>query len=141
MNPLSALEAAIRMARRQLTEQAPDMDATDLISCAALLPPWQPGVYEAGETRQHQGQPWRCLLSHDSTDNEAWAPGTAPSLWGPCHSKSPKWALPWVEPTGSHDAYQQGEYMVWTDGTLYLCLENGVVHGPDTRPAVWEAQP
>lgn len=32
---------------------------------------------------------------------------------------------------GAHDAYQTGEWMIWTDGKPYRCTQNATVWGPD----------
>lgn len=70
--------------------------------------------------------------------NEVWAPGAAPALWAPYHATSAKWALPWMAPTGAHDAYQAGEYMRWADGLIYRCKVDATVHGPVALPSAWE---
>lgn len=136
----AALSAIVRLARLNLQQQAATMGATQFISCAALLPAWQPGPYTTGQAVNHNGQPWRCLQDHDSTGNDTWSPGAAPSLWGAYHSTTAKWALPWVAPTGAHDAYQAGEYMIWTDGQTYRCTTDNTVHSPDVLPQSWECQ-
>ena len=46
--------------------------------------------------------------------------------------------MPWVAPTGAHDMYLTGDYMVWTDGTVYLCKEN-TAYSPEDYAAAWEA--
>ena len=70
---------------------------------------------------------------------DAWAPGVAHSLWAPYHATSAKWALPYVAPTGAHDAYQADEYMRWTNGGLYLCKQDNTVWSPAGElPEAWE---
>lgn len=133
----AVLSAAVRLARLNLQKHAPEMTSTQVISCAALLPAWAQGPYTAGQVVSHNGQPWRCLQAHDSSGDAAWAPGIAPSLWGAYHSTVAKWALPWVAPTGAHDAYQAGEYMIWTNGQTYRCTTDNTVWGPDTLPSAW----
>ena len=94
----AALSAAIRLARLNLQQQAAMMGATQVISCAALLPDWQPGAYTTGQVANHNGQPWRCLQDHDSTGNDTWSPVpppvcgariTAPQPNGRCHGLPP----------------------------------------------------
>ena len=133
-----ALEAMARRAARDARVAAPTAPADDVIADMALLMPWEPGNYAVGNVRTHGGQPWRCCQAHDSTGNDAWAPGAVPALWAPYHATSAKWARPWVQPTGAHDAYQAGEYMVWTDGQIYRCKADATVHGPDALPGSWE---
>lgn len=134
----AALEAMARRAAREARAAAPTAAADDVIADMALLLPWEPGNYAVGDVRTHGGQPWRCCQAHDSTGNDAWAPGAVPALWAPYHATSAKWAQSWVAPTGAHDAYQAGEYMVWTDGQIYRCKADATVHGPDALPSAWE---
>ena len=133
-----ALEAMARRAARDARAAASTATADDVIADTALLLPWEPGAYAVGNVRTHGGQPWRCCQAHDSTGNDAWAPGAAPALWAPYHATSARWALPWVQPTGAHDAYQPGEYMIWADSQIYRCTADATVWGPDVLAGAWE---
>ena len=139
------MEDLVRMVRILAQHHAPTMAADDVIGVTGVLPPWKPGKYTAGTDDtppsivQHNGQPARCLQDHDSTGNPDWCPGKAPSLWGAYHARSAARALPWQAPTGAHDTYNDGEYMIYTDGVTYLCGVNGTVHGPDVLPGSWTA--
>lgn len=82
--------------------------------------------------------PYECLIDHDSTANPDWDISVR-TLWKPYHSRDPKWALPWIQPTGAHDMYKAGEYMVWTDGTIWHCLE-GTNFNPEEYPQAWEQE-
>ena len=134
----NALAAALRRIKREAIAAAPTAAPDDVIADAALLRPWTPGDYAAGDVRVQDGYPYKCCQAHDSTDNPDWDPATNRALWVPYHAKSPKWGLPYVAPTGAHDAYQDGEYMIWTDGQIYRCNTDNTVWGPDTLPDVWE---
>lgn len=132
------IEAMVRLAQHNLTmETAAEDDKTLAISCAALFKTWVPGTYEAGDIRRDPatGYPRECILAHDSAVNTNWTI-TTPTLWKPYHSRKKEYALPWESPTGAHDMYKAGEYMVWTDGT-YLCLED-TSYSPEDYPAAWE---
>ena len=141
------LEDLVRMVRILAQQHAPTMAADDVIGVAGVLPPWKEGKYTTGTTDtppsvvQHNGMPWRCVQTHDSTGNPTWCPGTAPSLWGAYHATSAARALPWQAPTGAHDAYNDGEYMVYTDGVTYRCGKDATVHAPDVLPGSWVAVP
>ena len=137
-NSLKQLAALVRIASMMAKEKAPTMAANDVIGVAAILPIWKEGAHTAGSVVQYDGQPWRCLQAHDSTGNPDWKPGAAHSLWGAYHATTKTHALPWVAPTGAHDAYNSGEYMIWTDGCVYLCNMNATVHTPDVLPTAWE---
>ena len=123
----AALAAMARRAAKEARAAAATAQADDVIADSALLLPWEPGKYAIGDVR-----------THDSVGNEAWAPGDAPALWAPYHATSAKWALPYVQPTGAHDAYQAGEYMRWADGLIYRCKVDATVHGPVALPSAWE---
>lgn len=134
----NALAAALRRIKREAIAAAPTAAPDDVIADAALLRPWTPGDYAAGDVRVQDGYPYKCCQAHDSTDNPDWDPATNRALWVPYHAKSPKWGLPYVAPTGARDAYQDGEYMIWTDGQIYRCNTDNTVWGPDTLPDVWD---
>ena len=134
----NALAAALRRIKREAIAAAPTAAPDDVIADAALLRPWTPGDYAAGDVRVQDGYPYKCCQAHDSTDNPDWDPATNRALWVPYHATTAKWALPYAAPTGAHDAYQDGEYMIWTDGQIYRCNTDNTVWGPDTLPDVWE---
>ena len=118
-------------------DKATAMPADDVIAVTEIMPQWKEGTHTAGSVVQHSGQPWRCLQDHDSTGNPMWCPGTAPSLWGAYHAASAVRALPWTAPTGAHDCYNKGEFMVWTDGGIYQSNIDGNVHSPEEDPSGW----
>lgn len=91
---------------------------------ATLVRPWRPEAYAAGDVRVYDGIPYRCVQGHDSTQNPAWTPEAEPSLWMQYHGTTPETARPWVAPAGAHDMYRAGEYMIWTDGQMYKCLQD-----------------
>lgn len=134
----NALAAALRRIKREAIAAAPTAAPDDVIADAALLRQWAPGNYAAGDVRVQDRYPYKCCQAHDSTDHPDWDPATNRALWVPYHAKSPKWALPYVAPTGAHDAYQDGEYMVWTDGQICRCNTDNTVWGSDTLPGAWE---
>lgn len=47
----------------------------------------------------------------------------------------------WVQPTGAHDAYHNGDGMTYTDGIKYDCIAPegvAVVWPPDVMPSYWK---
>lgn len=138
VRPMSQ-EAVSRMLLAREINTLP-MDTTMTLRCREFFPAWAPGAYTVGYTVQHGGNLWKCLQEHDSTGNPDWCPGKAASLWGAWHALDAPLALPWVAPTGAHDAYQAGEFMAWTDGAIYKCLADATVWGPDVVPGAWEVQ-
>lgn len=69
-------------------------------------PEWQAGVsYKVGDRRRYDGKLWRCVQAH--TSQTGWEPPSVPALWV---RTSHDGEIPdWVQPTGAHDAYAQGD--------------------------------
>ena len=138
---IEALEALVRFARNYLETQIPSEDDKALaISCSALFKEWTPGQYEAGDIRTNPttGYPKECITAHDSTVNTDWTIDVG-TIWKAYHSRKKEYALPWEQPTGSHDMYKTGEYMIWTDKEIYKCLSD-TVYSPEEYAQAWEKQ-
>ena len=123
IRPRTMEEGMLELNRAILTEKlAQTDDKTLAIACMAFFAPWTPGKYAAGDIRTdpETGYPRECITAHDSTVNTDWTIATA-SIWKPYHSRKREYALPWEVPTGAHDIYKAGEYMIWTDYEVYLC--------------------
>ena len=114
-----SVRAAVALVAPQLSDSARAIN-----TLATALPVWAPGIYNAGDVRTQGGVPYKCVQAHDSTDNPNWTPATTPALWIQYHGTSAASARPWVQPTGAHDMYKAGEYMIWTDGNVYRCLSD-----------------
>ena len=63
--------------------------------------------------------------------------GWITALPGEKNSRKKEYALPWETPTGAHDIYKTGEYMIWTDHNVYKCLSD-TNFSPADYPAAWE---
>lgn len=98
---------------------------------------WKPGVYAIGDVRIENGIPYKCVQAHDSTANAGWTPSATASLWMQYHGTTHDTARAWIAPTGAHDMYLTGEYMIWTDGNVYLCLQD-TVYDPSAYATAWE---
>ena len=123
IRPRTMEEGMLELNRAILAEKlAQTDDKTLAIACMAFFEPWTPGKYAVGDIRTDPatGYPRECMLDHDSTVNTDWTIATA-SIWKPYHSRKREYALPWEAPTGAHDIYKAGEYMIWTDYAVYLC--------------------
>ena len=125
----AAMDAAVENARE---------DTAAVNRVAALVRPWKPEAYAVGDVRVYDGVPYRCVQAHDSSANPAWTPGATPALWMQYHGTTPETARPWVAPAGAHDVYRAGEYMIWTDGQMYKCLQN-TNFSPVEYARAWEA--
>lgn len=113
-------------------------DKTLGIAFAFMFERWKPGVYEAGDVRKDPdtGGPCECIQDHDSLANTTWTIKER-TLWKPWHSRKQEFALPWEKPTGAHDIYKAGEYMIYTDGKLYLCKQD-TNFSPEEYAQAWE---
>ena len=135
-----ALESVIRYARQKLlTEIAESDDKTEGIACKGLLPVYeQKHSYSVGDVRLHPttGSPKECILAYDGAVQPGWTIDTS-TLWKPWHSRKKEYALPWEAPTGAHDMYKAGEYMIWTDDRVYECMED-TSFSPEDYPQAWE---
>lgn len=122
-----ALESVIRYARQKLLSEITESDdKTEGIACKGLFPVYEQNhSYSVGDVRLHPttGNPKECILAYDGAVQPDWTIDTA-TLWKPWHSRKPEYALPWEAPTGAHDIYKSGEYMIWTDGSVYKCIQD-----------------
>lgn len=109
------------------------------IQCMALFPVYvQNKQHEVGEVATHPetGYPYECMTAYDGTVQQSWTIDTA-TLWRSWHSRQAEYALPWEQPTGAHDMYHAGEYMIWTDGSVYKCIQD-TAYSPEEYPQAWE---
>ena len=113
------------------------MSDNEVLAVSALYPEWAPGDYGVGDVCNHDGQTWQCVQAHDSTATPDWSPGAVAALWAPYHAADPRYARPWIQPTGAHDAYQAGECMI-LDNVTYRCLRDATVHSPAELPEAWK---
>lgn len=114
-------------------------DKTLGIQCMALFPVYvQNKQHEVGEVATHPetGYPYECMTAYDGTVQQDWTIDNR-TLWKPWHSRKAEYALPWEAPTGAHDMYKAGEYMIWTDGTVKKCVQD-TNFSPDDWPQSWE---
>lgn len=135
-----ALESIIRYARgKLLAELAETEDKTEGIACRGLIPMYEQNhTYEVGDVRLHPetGYPKECIMAYDGTVQQDWTIDTT-TLWKPWHSRKKEYALPWEAPTGAHDMYKAGEYIIWTDGNTYQCTQD-TNFSPEEYPQAWD---
>lgn len=135
-----ALEGLIRYAQgKLLAELAESEDKTDGIACRGLIPIYeQDRQYEVGDVRLNPttGYPRECMTAYDGSVQQDWTIDNR-TLWKPWHSRRKEYALPYEAPTGAHDMYKTGEYMIWTDGIVKKCAQD-TDRGPDILPQAWE---
>lgn len=137
--PRTMEEGTAELLRTVLSDKLTGTDDKTLaIACMAFFAPWTRGAYAVGDIRTDPdtGYPRECMIAHDSRVNTDWTIKTA-SIWKPFHSRKREYALPWEQPTGAHDMYKTGEYMIWEDDKTYLCKRDTNFSPADDRDA-WE---
>lgn len=129
---IAAMQAAAVVALRFVVAD------NDRLAASALYPKWVEGQHAVGEVYTARGQVWECIQAYDNAVYPDIVPGSA--AWGtfhrPLHATSPDMARPWVQPTGAHDMYKAGEYMM-LDGVLYKCLQD-TAYSPTEFAGAWE---
>ena len=119
-----------------VTELVKGKPADVVIQSREFILPWSEGKYILDDVRLWNNIPKRCCQAHDSTNNPSWNPSVA-SLWAPFHGKTKATALPWEKPTGAHDMYKAGEWMVFTEGSTYECLSD-TAYSPTEYAQAWK---
>ena len=132
---MNVIEKA-RALRKLIQEYAEKSeDKTLVIATSNYFEEWTPNSYNVGDVRTSNGKPYECILAHDSTLNPTWDISVR-TLWKPYHSRKKEFALPWEAPTGSHDMYRTGEYMIF-DNNVYLCKLD-TSYSPSEYAQAWE---
>lgn len=133
---LKAFSSALALAKLSLGDK-PQND-TEKILASGLYPEWSAGSHNKGDIYTVGDQVWECFQSYDNDTYPDIQPEN--SAWGtfnrPLHGITLKTALPWVKPTGSHDMYHTGEYMIY-NGKTYLCLLD-TAYSPDEYKDAWQ---
>lgn len=122
-----------------LAQIAESEDKTLGIQCMALFSTYvQNKQHNAGEIATHPetGYPYECMTAYDGTVQQDWTIENR-TLWKPWHSKKKEYALPWEAPTGAHDMYLAGEYMIWEDGIVKKCVQD-TSFSPTEYAQAWE---
>ena len=136
-DPTTALQEI--QTQQVLAQVAESEDKTLGIQCMALFPMYvQNKQHEVGEVATHPetGYPYECMTAYDGSAQQDWTIDNR-TLWKPYHSRLKEYALPWEQPTGAHDMYKEGEFMIWTDGVIKKALRD-TNFSPDEYPQDWE---
>ena len=104
-------------------------------------------AYNAGDIVNYNG-----TLYQSTINGNVWAPDVYPAGWTVYEAatepeepepepepdpEEPATYPEWVQPTGSHDAYNTGDIVDY-NGTLYRSLIDGNVWSPEAYPQGWE---
>ena len=100
---------------------------------------WKPvagahDVFKLGEVVEHNGRKY--VSNHPAN---SWEPGTLTylNLWIEIGAAESNEILPWVQPTGAHDAYQKGDRVLF-EGKTYESLIDANVWSPTSYPQGWK---
>lgn len=91
-------------------------------------------AYNKGDVVNYKGALYESLV-----DGNVWSPEVYAAAWKKLQDVGePGEDIPdWVQPTGSHDAYQKGD-LVRYNGKIYRSLIDGNTWAPDAYPDGWE---
>lgn len=145
MQLMAKYQASVILATKQAKAFTDDDQRLEV---SALYDDWTPGKYEVGDIyNTHAGgslgeeweQTWECFQAYDNDTYPDIVPGN--SAWytfnRPLHGKFVETARPFVPVQGAHDMYRTGEYMIYTDGKTYRCLQD-TNFSPDDYAKAWE---
>lgn len=65
-------------------------------------------AYAVGDRRRYDSKLYRCVQAH--TSQRGWEPPKVPALW--VAISEPGTIPEWVQPTGAHDAYSEGDHVM-----------------------------
>ena len=81
-----------------------ELDDASAIEVPALFDPWVPGEDVVVDLRRYyDGKLYKCIQPHKTQKD--WTPDATPALW--VEVSVDEWPE-WRQPTGGHDAYEQG---------------------------------
>lgn len=132
----SLLDSTAAMVKLIMRGKSPETDDEKIV-VSALWDEWTAGSHEAGEVYNADGEPWECYQSYDNATHPDIQPGG--SAWQtvnrPLHGTSRETARYFVQPTGAHDIYRAGEWMIF-DRKFYECLQN-TAYSPADYAQTW----
>ena len=89
--------------------------------------------YKVDDIFKYEEKLYKVIQEHTSQSD--WIPSELPALY---LSMMPENVIPeWVQPTGSHDAYNVGDKVIY-EGKVYESLIDGNAHSPAASPANWK---
>ncbi len=119
------IDAAQTAARVTIDDQLADLPDDTYDSVLPLFPDWVSGETVAvGAVRQFDGALYQVVQAH--TTQADWTPPTVPALWAAVRQTEGPTVDPWVQPTGSSDAYQVGDRVTFEGQTWESTAANNV---------------
>ena len=115
----------------QMSENATDEEALDNI---LAFPKWEVGKeYVKDERIRYENVLYKVLQSH--TSQADWTPDVAVSLYVRVSIEE---YPDWVQPTGSHDAYQKGDKVTHLEKHWVSLIDANVYEPSESVPTLWE---
>lgn len=107
------------------------------------FPEWHADIsYQVGDRVRYEGVLYKVIQAH--TSQEDWTPDVTPALFvrlTPEQEDDDPTTVPeWVQPSGSADAYNIGDRVIF-DGQVYESVIDGNVWSPADYPAGWQLIP
>ena len=111
-----------------------ELDENELLDMIDLYDNYQVDKqYKVDDIFKYEGKLYKVIQEHTSLEN--WIPSELPALY---LNMMPDNVIPeWVQPTGSHDAYNVGDKVIY-GGRVYESLIDGNTWSPIDYPQGWE---
>ena len=124
-----------RALRPYIEKAAISLTDEDALQAVELFPQWITGrAYAVDERLQYKNVLYRVVQAH--TSQADWTPDITPALF--VVVSLDEWPE-FIQPTGSHDAYNKGDKVTF-EGKHYISLIDGNVYSPAAYPAGWQEQ-
>ena len=113
-----------------------EISEEELVEIIDLYQQYEIGkAYVVDEIFKHEGRLYKVIQPHIS--QEDWLPNELPAMY---LNLMPENVIPeWVQPTGSHDAYNIGDKAIY-EGEVYESLINGNTWSPVDYPTGWKVE-
>ena len=90
-------------------------------------------LYKEDDIFKYEGKLYKVIQAHTSAEN--WIPSELPALY---LNMTPENVIPeWIPPTGSHDAYNVGDKVIY-EGQVYECMIDNNTWSPTDYPQGWK---
>ena len=125
------LARKLRAFLEKMSVNATDEEALDNI---LAFPKWEIGkAYETGERIRYNDVLYKVLQNH--TSQEDWTPDIAVSLY--VRVSIEEWPE-WVQPQGSHDAYNKGDKVSHNEKHWESLIDANVYEPTESVPTLWK---
>lgn len=126
-----SIDANLQATRKLI--RVDELDENELLEMIDLYESYEIGKsYQTDDIFKYKGKLYKVIQEH--TSQESWMPSELPALY---LNMMPENVIPeWVQPTGSHDAYNIGDKVIY-EGKVYESLIDGNAWSPTDYPQGW----